>query len=238
MPSRASSHALGRCFGGRACQKQRWRWRDPRSSSNSASARRAAWPRAQRARGLCVVPFPPHAGHRLRARRARSRPLPGSTCLGLVAAYPERGSRCRARGWHGAGDARPRPPLEVGKAPPFGPPPRHQDAGDGTILVLGLASGVTEELFFRGLLTPCSASSSSLARVRCASSAPRRAGLVWTPGDDRGLPLPAASSSSRRPSSVPSPRARGDQRVQPPLPPRYRRRSRALRLLGGLLGRA
>lgn len=29
-----------------------------------------------------------------------------------------------------------------------------RDAGDGTILVLGIASGVAEELFFRGLLTP------------------------------------------------------------------------------------
>jgi len=29
-----------------------------------------------------------------------------------------------------------------------------RDAGDGTILVLGFASGIAEELFFRGLLTP------------------------------------------------------------------------------------
>ena len=32
--------------------------------------------------------------------------------------------------------------------------PAVQNAGDGTILVLGIASGVAEELFFRGLLTP------------------------------------------------------------------------------------
>jgi membrane protease YdiL (CAAX protease family) len=32
--------------------------------------------------------------------------------------------------------------------------PAVRDAGDGTILVLGIASGVAEELFFRGLLTP------------------------------------------------------------------------------------
>jgi len=32
--------------------------------------------------------------------------------------------------------------------------PAVRDAGDGTILVLGVASGVAEELFFRGLLTP------------------------------------------------------------------------------------
>jgi membrane protease YdiL (CAAX protease family) len=32
--------------------------------------------------------------------------------------------------------------------------PAVRDAGDATILVLGIASGVAEELFFRGLLTP------------------------------------------------------------------------------------
>jgi membrane protease YdiL (CAAX protease family) len=32
--------------------------------------------------------------------------------------------------------------------------PAVRDAGDGTILVLGLASGIAEELFFRGLLAP------------------------------------------------------------------------------------
>ncbi|HVH46067.1 MAG TPA: CPBP family intramembrane glutamic endopeptidase, partial [Labilithrix sp.] len=32
--------------------------------------------------------------------------------------------------------------------------PAVRDAGDGTILVLGIASGVAEELFFRGLLAP------------------------------------------------------------------------------------
>jgi uncharacterized protein len=32
--------------------------------------------------------------------------------------------------------------------------PSVRDAGDGTLLVLGIASGVAEELFFRGLLVP------------------------------------------------------------------------------------
>ena len=32
--------------------------------------------------------------------------------------------------------------------------PAVRDAGDGTIVVLGLASGIAEELFFRGLLVP------------------------------------------------------------------------------------
>lgn len=32
--------------------------------------------------------------------------------------------------------------------------PAVRDAGDGTVLVLGIASGVAEELFFRGLLVP------------------------------------------------------------------------------------
>jgi membrane protease YdiL (CAAX protease family) len=32
--------------------------------------------------------------------------------------------------------------------------PAVRDAGDGTILVLGIASGIAEELFFRGLLAP------------------------------------------------------------------------------------
>lgn len=55
-----------------------------------------------------------------------------------------------------------------------------KDAGDGTILVLGLASGVTEELFFRGLLTPLLGLILSSLAFGALHQLRGRAGLVWT----------------------------------------------------------
>ena len=54
-----------------------------------------------------------------------------------------------------------------------------RDAGDGTILVLGLASGVTEELFFRGLLTPLLGLVLSSLAFGALHQLRGRAGVVW-----------------------------------------------------------
>jgi membrane protease YdiL (CAAX protease family) len=55
-----------------------------------------------------------------------------------------------------------------------------RDAGDGTILVLGLASGIAEELFFRGLLTPLLGLFLSSIAFGALHQLRGRAGLVWT----------------------------------------------------------
>lgn len=55
-----------------------------------------------------------------------------------------------------------------------------RDAGDGTILVLGLASGVAEELFFRGLLTPLLGLVLSSLAFGALHQLRGRAGVVWT----------------------------------------------------------
>src|SRR4051812_4188008 len=114
--------------------RARYGWSAPapaRSSSNhdaapepGAESWRTARPRAERTGHLWPA-FAHHAGHRLRARQepdrddelARGPPV-------LVAAYPECGRGQRARGHNGPGHARARASLEVGEAPPFGPPPR------------------------------------------------------------------------------------------------------------------
>lgn len=55
-----------------------------------------------------------------------------------------------------------------------------RDAGDGTILVLGIASGVAEELFFRGLLTPLLGLVLSSVAFGAVHQLRGRAGLVWS----------------------------------------------------------
>lgn len=55
-----------------------------------------------------------------------------------------------------------------------------RDASDGTILVLGLASGVAEELFFRGLLTPLLGLVLSSIAFGALHQLRGRAGVVWT----------------------------------------------------------
>lgn len=54
------------------------------------------------------------------------------------------------------------------------------DAGDGTLLVLGIASGVTEELFFRGLLVPFLGLILSSLAFGGLHQLRGRAGIVWT----------------------------------------------------------
>ena len=58
--------------------------------------------------------------------------------------------------------------------------PAVRDAGDGTILVLGIASGVAEELFFRGLLTTVLGLVLSSVAFGALHQLRGRAGLVWT----------------------------------------------------------
>jgi hypothetical protein len=55
-----------------------------------------------------------------------------------------------------------------------------RDAGDGTLLVLGVASGVAEELFFRGLLTPLIGLVLSSIAFGALHQLRGRAGVVWT----------------------------------------------------------
>jgi membrane protease YdiL (CAAX protease family) len=58
--------------------------------------------------------------------------------------------------------------------------PVGRDAGDGTLLVLGVASGVAEELFFRGLLTPLIGLVLSSIAFGALHQLRGRAGVVWT----------------------------------------------------------
>ncbi|MCW5817094.1 MAG: CPBP family intramembrane metalloprotease [Labilithrix sp.] len=55
-----------------------------------------------------------------------------------------------------------------------------RDAGDGTIFVVGLASGVAEELFFRGLLTPLLGLALSSVAFGALHQLRGRAGWFWT----------------------------------------------------------
>lgn len=57
--------------------------------------------------------------------------------------------------------------------------PTVRDAGDITLIVLGLASAVAEELFFRGLLTPVIGVLLSSAAFGALHQLRGRAGLVW-----------------------------------------------------------
>lgn len=54
------------------------------------------------------------------------------------------------------------------------------DAADGTLLVLGVASGVAEELFFRGLLAPLLGLVLSSLAFGALHQLRGRAGIVWT----------------------------------------------------------
>lgn len=55
-----------------------------------------------------------------------------------------------------------------------------RDAGDGTILVLGLASGIAEELFFRGLLTAWLGLIVSSIAFGALHQLRGKSGMVWT----------------------------------------------------------
>lgn len=55
-----------------------------------------------------------------------------------------------------------------------------RDASDGTILILGLASGIAEELFFRGLLTSLLGLILSSIAFGALHQLRGRAGWVWT----------------------------------------------------------
>ena len=57
--------------------------------------------------------------------------------------------------------------------------PAVQGAGDATILVLGLASGVAEELFFRGLLAPALGLVVSSLAFGGLHQLRGRAGWIW-----------------------------------------------------------
>jgi membrane protease YdiL (CAAX protease family) len=55
-----------------------------------------------------------------------------------------------------------------------------RDAGDGTILILAVMSGVAEELFFRGLLTPLIGLALSSIAFGALHQLRGRAGWAWT----------------------------------------------------------
>lgn len=57
--------------------------------------------------------------------------------------------------------------------------PAVRDAGDGTVLVLGMASGIAEELFFRGLLVPVLGLALSSLAFGALHRLRGRAGVFW-----------------------------------------------------------